>query len=88
MAVGLSAPDKLLAVPGIYLSAASAGIYKKQRNDVVLIHFDQKSTVSAVFTRNRFEAAPVTVARRHLLHSGHLEYCMINAGNANAGTGR
>ena len=87
MAVGLTAPDRLLAVTGITLSAANAGIYNKQRNDVVLIKFDKKSTVSAVFTRNRFEAAPIAVAKRHLLNSKHLEYCLINAGNANAGMG-
>jgi glutamate N-acetyltransferase/amino-acid N-acetyltransferase len=45
------------------------------------------STRAAVFTRNAFCAAPVRVAREHLaVHRP--EYLLVNAGNANAGTGR
>jgi glutamate N-acetyltransferase/amino-acid N-acetyltransferase len=87
MAVGLSPPDKLLSVAGIELSASSAGLYNKHRDDVVLIHINGQATVSAVFTRNRFEAAPVSVARKHLLTSNDIKYCLINSGNANAGMG-
>jgi glutamate N-acetyltransferase/amino-acid N-acetyltransferase len=44
------------------------------------------SGCAAVFTRNAFCAAPVTVAREHLAaHSP--EYLLVNTGNANAGTG-
>ena len=39
-----------------------------------------------MFTRNRFHAAPVAVARKHLQH-GSVRYLLVNAGNANAGTG-
>jgi glutamate N-acetyltransferase/amino-acid N-acetyltransferase len=47
---------------------------------------DEGSVSAAVFTSNRFCAAPVQVARRHLTHS-EARYILINAGNANAGTG-
>ena len=40
----------------------------------------------AVFTRNQFCAAPVTVAREHL-HQDRPAWLLINTGNANAGTG-
>jgi len=43
--------------------------------------------VAGVFTRNRFCAAPVTVAKDHL-HSGvPVRALVVNTGNANAGTG-
>ena len=41
---------------------------------------------AAVFTRNQFRAAPVTVADQHL-EAALPRYLLINAGNANAGTG-
>ncbi|HED13405.1 MAG TPA: bifunctional glutamate N-acetyltransferase/amino-acid acetyltransferase ArgJ, partial [Gammaproteobacteria bacterium] len=44
------------------------------------------SNTAAVFTRNRFCAAPVTVAREHL-QLGQPRALLINTGNANAGTG-
>lgn len=43
------------------------------------------SRAAAVFTNNRFAAAPVTVARNHL--STRPRYLLINSGNANAGIG-
>jgi glutamate N-acetyltransferase/amino-acid N-acetyltransferase len=43
---------------------------------------------AAVFTRNAFCAAPVTVARDNLAACAHQpRFLLINAGNANAGTG-
>lgn len=87
MAVGLKSPGNLLVVEGISLSACSAGIYvNKKRNDMTLLQLQEGTTVAAVFTRNRFCAAPVTVARQHLDETNP-RYLLINAGNANAGTG-
>ncbi len=88
MAVGLHQPDQLLAVPGIKLAAGHCGIKKdKNIDDLVLIELEGGSSVSAVFTTNKFCAAPVTVARQHL-HGQHTpRYLLINSGNANAGTG-
>jgi glutamate N-acetyltransferase / amino-acid N-acetyltransferase len=88
MAVGLDPKNKLLPVAGILLSATSAGIYKKSRDDVVLIKFPGNSSVSAVFTKNSFAAAPVKVAQSHLRSNQHQQYCLINSGNANAGMGQ
>ncbi|MBN2887155.1 MAG: bifunctional glutamate N-acetyltransferase/amino-acid acetyltransferase ArgJ, partial [Chromatiaceae bacterium] len=44
------------------------------------------SQCAAVFTRNAFCAAPVTLARHHLAARAP-RYLLINSGNANAGTG-
>jgi glutamate N-acetyltransferase/amino-acid N-acetyltransferase len=43
------------------------------------------SAVAGVFTRNRFCAAPVTLAKKHL--KNEVRALVINTGNANAGTG-
>jgi glutamate N-acetyltransferase/amino-acid N-acetyltransferase len=86
MAVGLKAPSGLLPVRGVRLAAGSAGIYRKARPDLALIAIEPGSTGAAVFTSNTFCAAPVRVARAHLAAAAP-RYCLINAGNANAGTG-
>jgi glutamate N-acetyltransferase/amino-acid N-acetyltransferase len=77
---------ELLPVPGIRLSAVSAGIKKPGRRDVVVMEIAEGATVAAMFTQNAFCAAPVTVAKRHL-HQTPPRYLLINTGNANAGTG-
>lgn len=71
---------------GIRLGACSAGIYRRSRPDLVLISLEPGATAAGAFTRNAFCAAPVTVARKHI-ERGSPRYCLINAGNANAGTG-
>lgn len=87
MAVGLKPPGTLLQVSGVALAAVSAGIYARRRPDLCLMAFAPGTTVAAVFTSNVFCAAPVQVARSHL-SAASPRYCLINAGNANAGTGR
>jgi glutamate N-acetyltransferase / amino-acid N-acetyltransferase len=86
MAVLLKEPTNLSPIAGIRLATANASIYKNERDDISLIEIAEGSTCSAVFTKNAFCAAPVTVSKAHLKqHSPR--YCLINAGNANAGTG-
>jgi len=88
MAVGNESLPELRPVPGLRLATVSAGIKKPGRKDVVLIELAENSSCAAVFTRNAFCAAPVTVARQHLAASeGRPRYLLINTGNANAGTG-
>ena len=87
MAVGLKAPQELLPVAGVELAAGAFGIKANGRADMVLMRFAEGSRVAGVFTRNAFCAAPVQVARAHLAH-GDVRAFVINAGNANAGTGQ
>ncbi len=86
MAVGLPERPQLAPVAGIRLGTARAGIRQLDRADLLVIEAVSGSRAAAVFTRNRFCAAPVIIARRHLAQSSPL-YCLINSGNANAGTG-
>lgn len=76
-----------LTVAGIRLGAACAGIKYPDRRDLVVIEATAGTRAAAVFTRNAFRAAPVTVARVHLAAASP-RYLLINTGNANAGTGR
>ena len=75
-----------LPVPGIRLASLAAGIRYADRPDLCLIEMADGGQVAAVFTQNRFCAAPVTIAKQHLADHP-IRYCLINAGNANAGTG-
>jgi glutamate N-acetyltransferase/amino-acid N-acetyltransferase len=80
-------PESLLPVPGIALGAAAGRIKNWDRNDVLLVVCEPGTAAAGVFTKNRFCAAPVIVCRRHLASSGQLRALVVNAGNANAGTG-
>jgi len=73
-------------VPGFRLATAAAGIRYRERDDLCLIELAPGSSTAAVFTTNRFCAAPVVVAREHLQRDP-ARYLLINSGNANAGTG-
>ncbi|HOS85636.1 MAG TPA: bifunctional glutamate N-acetyltransferase/amino-acid acetyltransferase ArgJ [Burkholderiaceae bacterium] len=89
MPVNLSAPtpSDLHPVAGVRLGAAEAGVRKVGRKDLTVILLDAGASVSGVFTRNRFCAAPVQVCREHLAADAQIRALVINTGNANAGTG-
>ncbi|HMR02559.1 MAG TPA: bifunctional glutamate N-acetyltransferase/amino-acid acetyltransferase ArgJ [Candidatus Competibacter phosphatis] len=76
-----------LTVAGVRLGTARAGIKYPDRRDLVVVELAAETQAAAVFTRNAFCAAPVTVARTHLVAASP-RYLVINTGNANAGTGR
>ncbi len=83
--------ESLLPVPGILLGPAAGRIKKWDRNDVLLVACDPGTVAAGVLTRNRFCAAPVIVCREHLAwqhaNGGGMRALIVNAGNANAGTG-
>jgi glutamate N-acetyltransferase / amino-acid N-acetyltransferase len=89
MAVNLSAPNPqdLHPVPGVRLGIAMAGVRKAGKRDLTVITLDEGSQVAAVFTQNRFCAAPVQLCRTHLAAGTGIRALVINTGNANAGTG-
>ena len=72
-------------ISGLKLAATAAAIKKNGKPDLSLYTWNEDSQVAAVFTQNAFCAAPVIVSRRHLQKSPRA--LLINAGNANAGTG-
>ena len=89
MAVNLPSPDpkSLHPVPGIELGVAMAGVRKAGRKDLLVMRLAPGSSVAGVFTRNRFCAAPVLLAKKHLQRKTPIAALVVNTGNANAGTG-
>ena len=89
MAVNLieKTADQLLNIDGIQLFTARAGIKQTDRADLTLMVLSGGNTVGAVFTTNRFCAAPVHIAKSHLFDEDGVRAIIINTGNANAGTG-
>jgi glutamate N-acetyltransferase/amino-acid N-acetyltransferase len=88
MAVNLAVPNpsELLAIQGIRLGVTEAGIRKPNRKDLLLIELASGTSVAGVFTKNRFCAAPVSLAKANLLGS-RIRALVVNTGCANAGTG-
>ena len=91
-------PVNLLATPaadlypvaGVRWGITEAGIRKANRKDLAVLLLDEGVSVGAVFTQNRFCAAPVQLCRAHLAGNGAqnaIRALLINTGNANAGTG-
>ncbi len=77
-------------VPGVEIGFAQAGIKKPNRKDVLVLRLADGATVSGVFTKNRFCAAPVQVSKAHLAAvagGAPIKALVVNTGNANAGTG-
>ncbi|HQS33459.1 MAG: bifunctional ornithine acetyltransferase/N-acetylglutamate synthase [Polaromonas sp. 39-63-203] len=83
--------DHLYPVPGARWGITEAGIRKANRKDLAVLLLDEGASVGAVFTQNRFCAAPVQVCREHLAKNAGrslgIRAMLINTGNANAGTG-
>ena len=86
MAVGSGDWPDVKAVKGFRLGTAEAGIRKANRRDLVVMTWDEGASVAGVFTRNKFCAAPVHLAKARLSQSPRC--FLVNTGNANAGTGQ
>jgi glutamate N-acetyltransferase/amino-acid N-acetyltransferase len=86
MATGKNTFPSMHPVAGFQLGTTCAGIKVGGRKDLVLMQVAEGSTAAAVFTQNKFCAAPVTIAKQHLGQTSP-SYLLVNTGNANAGTG-
>jgi glutamate N-acetyltransferase/amino-acid N-acetyltransferase len=79
-------PD-LPPVAGVRLAAAETGIRYKNRPDVLLAVMEPGTSVAGCFTRSKSRSAPVDWCAASL-KGGTARAVVINAGNANAFTGR
>ena len=78
----------MLQVPKGYLFATvSAALRYQNRDDLALILSDVPARVAAVFTKNKFQAAPILVAKKILEKKSKVRGILVNAGQANACTG-
>jgi glutamate N-acetyltransferase / amino-acid N-acetyltransferase len=73
------------AAGGFVASAVHCGI-RRSKPDLALVRSTIRSTGTAMFTRNRMQAAPVVVSKRHL-ELAEPQAVVVNSGVANAATG-
>ncbi len=74
---------------GFVAATAAAAIKYKNRDDLALVVSEKTCNGAAMFTQNQVAAAPVLVDKAMMAkNSGRLRAVLINAGNANACTGR
>jgi glutamate N-acetyltransferase/amino-acid N-acetyltransferase len=78
---------RLPAIAGVRLAAAAAGVRYQGRDDVVLVELQPGTTVAGVLTRSKTASAPVAWCRG-ALKKGRARGVVVNAGNANAFTGK
>jgi glutamate N-acetyltransferase / amino-acid N-acetyltransferase len=79
-------PD-LPEIKGVKLSAAATGIRYKNRPDVLLALLDAGTTVAGCLTNSKSRSAPVDWCAYNL-KKGTARALVVNAGNANAFTGK
>jgi glutamate N-acetyltransferase/amino-acid N-acetyltransferase len=79
-------PD-LPPIAGVRLAIAEAGIRYKNRPDVLLATFAPGTAVAGVFTTSKCRSAPVDWSAANL-KAGSARALVVNAGNANAFTGK
>ncbi|RFU79258.1 arginine biosynthesis bifunctional [Trichoderma arundinaceum] len=91
-------PAKLKYVPtsgtypkGFLASGVFVGVKpgNTSKPDLALVTSDRPASAAAVFTKNKFQAAPVTFSRKILQSKANagLRSVIVNSGNANAVTG-
>ena len=72
---------------GIKAAGINCGI-RLNRKDLALIYSDKLAEAAAMYTTNKFKAAPLVVTEKNLsLSGGKLKAVLINSGIANACTG-
>ena len=86
------APKKFPDMPpvaGVRLAVAASGMRYQGRDDLLLMAFDKGTVVAGMFTTSRAPSAPVDWCRKHLKQGwGPARALLVNAGNANAFTGK
>jgi len=73
-------------VRGIQCWGAHTGV-KSMRRDLALIYSEVPASAAAAFTQNQVVAEPIKVSQKHIA-GGKAQAIVINAGNANACTGK
>jgi glutamate N-acetyltransferase/amino-acid N-acetyltransferase len=74
------------APSGFQAAGIDAGLTSGTRPDLAVLAAEHPAAAVGLFTRNAFPAAPVLLSRRHVA-GGRAKAVVVNAGQANAGTG-
>ena len=72
---------------GFRFAVAAAGFKRADRNDLGLIVSNGAAVAAGVFTKDRFQAAPVLVCKELLTERPFASALLVNSGQANACTG-
>ncbi|MBN2231235.1 MAG: bifunctional glutamate N-acetyltransferase/amino-acid acetyltransferase ArgJ [Deltaproteobacteria bacterium] len=72
---------------GYRFAGVHCGLKAAPKLDLGVIMSDRSAAAAALFTTNRFPAAPVIAGRRQLAAGGPVRLVVVNSGNANACTG-
>ena len=78
---------QLTAIKGMKITGVAAELRYKNRPDVMLALFEKEASVAGVFTRSKCPSAPVDWCRKALAQ-GKARAVLVNAGNANAFSGK
>lgn len=79
----------ICAIDGIYCDGVSAGLKANGALDVAFIYSEKMMSVEAIFTQNKFKAAPLRHYEREsgMIQSNGSNFILVNTKNANAMTG-
>ena len=77
----------MFKVNGVKISTTNCGIKYKNRDDLLLVSFDDEANVAGVFTTSSMPAASVVWCKKNV-KQGTARALIVNAGNANAFTGK
>lgn len=89
--VSAFAPEVFPTLPeikGLSLFVAHSGLRYKNRDDLLLVLFDEVVSTAGVYTRSSMPSAPVDFCRKALSLKKGAKALVVNAGNANAFTGK
>ncbi len=82
---------KLSALDGVQLATTETGVKYKNRADLMLAIMDPPATIAGCFTTSKTASAPVEICKQNLTDpsaNGKAAAIIVNAGNANAFTGK
>lgn len=77
----------MIAVKGVKIATTNCGIKYKNRDDLLLVAFENEASVAGVFTTSSMPAAPVVWCKKNIKNK-LARALVVNAGNANAFTGK
>lgn len=72
---------------GFKAAGIACGLKKSGKKDLAVIYSEVPCSAAAVFTTNKFKAAPIIVSQKQV-RSGIAQAIVANSGNANAATGK
>ncbi len=76
-----------ITTPKGFLAAGIRCGLKTSGNDLAIIYSQEPSIAAAVFTANKFQAAPISISKQHLASASTIQAIVVNSGCANCATG-